>query len=78
MKIWNTKFALTRGILEHEAKDCGDGMVMLIDSQGPCVYLHGEGKNWHRTREGAVERAEDMKTNQLAFLQKQIKKIGQN
>lgn len=27
MKVWITKYALTKGIFEKEVEDCGDGMV---------------------------------------------------
>jgi hypothetical protein len=37
------------------------------------VYaLYGEGKEWHRTREGAVERAEQIRSSKIRSLMKQI------
>lgn len=67
MKIWCTKWALTKGILEFEVKECGGefpGMVEVIPTQEQKAngwtfhsYLHGEGKDWHRTEAAAVEKA---------------------
>lgn len=46
MKIWNSKYALTEGLIEQEGEEVGDSMVKV----GSLQYLHGEGKEWHRPR----------------------------
>ena len=77
MKIWSTKYALTKGILEHDAQECSDGMVRILaeHSLHPVAYLHGEGKDWHRTFESAQQRAEDMRVAKVASLRKSIKQL---
>lgn len=67
---WITKYALTTGIqkctvraLEHE------GMVEEVGARYT-TYYHG--KDWHRTREGAVARAKDMRAKKIASLRKKI------
>lgn len=57
MKVWVTRYALTKGIYEADVKDFGDGIVM---EPGAYTYLHGEGRDWHRTKDEAVARAEKM------------------
>lgn len=77
MKVFVTKYALTQGIKEVEVEDCGNGMVrtpgFLSNGGGRC--FHGEGREWHRTKEAAVERAEKMRVDKIKSLQKSIKKI---
>lgn len=38
-------------------------------------YYHGEGKEWHRTRESAVAKAEEMRCKKIDSLKKQIEKL---
>lgn len=72
MKIWSTKYCLTMGILEHEVKDVGDGLVRVANT---VQYLHGEGREWHRTYESAIARAEQMRRKKILALQKQIERL---
>jgi len=74
MKAYVTKYALTMGILELEVEDADDGMIKDTRGQFPSYY-HGEGKEWHRTREAAVKRAEVMRTKKIASIKKQLAKI---
>lgn len=74
MKVWITKYALTDGIVEKECKDCGDGMVKEIENPFP-IYYHGEGKDWHRTKESAIQKAEEMRKKKIESLKKKIKKL---
>ena len=73
MKIWNTKYVFTDGILEQEAEvyKTNEGMVLV----GKYMYLHGEGKEWHRSKESAVRRAEEMRDKKIKSLEKQLKRI---
>lgn len=77
MKAWITKYALTQGILGIDAKECGsNGMIEDTDrSHGPFNYYHGEGRDWHRTEEAALARAEQMRQDKLVSLRKQITKL---
>lgn len=73
MKILETKYALTNGIIERDVEDCGGGMVKVLGTIQ--YYLHGEGRDCHRTREGAVARAEKMRKDKIARLRKQIERL---
>lgn len=77
MKIWNTKYALTTGITEHEA-EVGENenraLVRKTESSHFDMYLSG--KDWHKTKEAAIARANEMKIKKLQSLDKQIKKIS--
>lgn len=75
MKVWITKYALTQGIIEKEAELCEsyDGMIRVSGKFS--YYLHGEGKEWHRTKESAIARAEEMRQKKIESLKKQIQKL---
>jgi hypothetical protein len=76
MKIWLSKYALTQGIIEVEAEYCGEktNMIRVIDDGYKGCY-QGEGINWHRTKEDALKRAEEMKIRKINFHRKQIEKL---
>lgn len=73
MKVWVTKYALTNGIEEVEV-NVNENLASVVGARFP-TYYHGEGKEWHRTREQAVKRAEDMRAARLKSLSKQVKRI---
>ena len=71
MKVWITKYALTSGITE---RDITNGMP---DENGMIRYgvfggARGEGKEWHRSYENALLRAEVMRFKKIASLKKSI------
>lgn len=74
-KVFITKYALTKGILEKEAEicNCGNGHIR--------AYVKGEfssyslGKEAFRTREQAMEGAEKMRLKKIASLKKQIEAL---
>lgn len=73
-KVWITKYALTKGLYEME--------VVKVSEDGDSVYgkawydvFHGEGKDWCRTREAAVQRAEEMRTRKINNLKKKISEL---
>ena len=78
MKIWNTKYCLTDGITEHDVEICrNDSMVTIPKTEKSyAINLHGEGKDWHRSRETAINRAKEVKIKKLQSLDKQMKKIS--
>lgn len=39
------------------------------------VYYHGDGKEWHKTKESAIAKAEEMRRKKIAILKKQIKAL---
>lgn len=73
MEVYITRYALSDGILEKEAEECDrfPGMIETDDH----AYFHGEGKDWTRTKEAAVARAEEMKAKKIKSLKKQIEKL---
>ena len=68
MKVFITKYALTKGIIEAEAEHLGDGMARVGRS-----YYHG--KDWHKTRRDAIIDARDRRTRKIASLEKQLKRV---
>jgi hypothetical protein len=83
MKIFCTRWCLTAGIEEMEAESVPqNGMVTVKRQNGwpymesHIVYLHGEGQDWHRTREQAVVRANVVRVKQIAAMNKQLAKLA--
>lgn len=74
MKVWVSKYALTKGVYEAEVRDCGTGTVNDTSKWGGFCY-YGEGQEWHRTREEALTRAEKMRVAKITALHKQISKL---
>lgn len=74
MKVWITKYALTTGIFEMTAEITEHGSAYDMHSSFP-TYYHGEGKEWHKTKESAIARAEEMRQKKIASLKKQIEKL---
>lgn len=74
MKVWISKYALTTGLFEME--------VHHMSEDGDSVYgndmlqaFHKEGKDWHKTKEEAILRAEELRKKKIESLQKQLKKL---
>lgn len=77
MKIWVTKYTLSQGILEIDAEPCHiESMISYKTSSCKIQFFHGEGKEWHRTKNAAVVRAEEMRIAKLKSLDKQMKKVA--
>lgn len=74
MKVYITKYALTLGIQEREVIDVGHGTVKDIDTFMP-QYFYVEGKGWHKTKESALKRAEEMRESRIKAIEKQIEKL---
>lgn len=69
---WITTYALTKGIQEMEGEVCHNiSSDMLACANSDCFH----GSNWHRTREAALVKAEDMRLKKIASLKKQIEKL---
>lgn len=74
MRVWITKYALTTGIFEMEVESQSeDGTGVYGKAWSDCY--HGEGKEWHRTKEAALVRAEKMRQKKIASLKKRIEKL---
>lgn len=78
MKVYITKHALTQGIEEKEAKTCEDinhpDMISILNVRYNEFY-HKEGKEWHKTKEAAIQKAEEMRIKKIKSLEKQIEKL---
>lgn len=76
MKVFATKYALSIGIEEFETdwSEKNPSMVGKKNTHG-LAYYHGEGRDWHRTRDAAVKRANAMRVKKIASLKKQIDKL---
>jgi len=80
MKVWISKYALTQGIFEKDAEDCENsrgelkGMIKYHEN-GFTVHFHGEGNEWHRTKEEAIKKAEEMRLKKIESHKKAIIKL---
>lgn len=77
MKVWITKYALTKGIIEEEAEICLDHngvpyKTNMIDTKNYGTFHYEE---WHKTKEQAIKMAEDMRKKKIESLKKQITKL---
>lgn len=72
MKVWVTKYALTKGVLEVDAKTVGHGMVGV---KGEFLTAYYSKRDWHASHEQAIARAKEMREAKLASLEKKIKKL---
>jgi len=77
MVIWSTKYCLTEGITKHDVKDTDESSVVIPRTKdAPMLMLHGLGREWHKTEEGAIKRATEIKAKKIISLNKQIKKVS--
>ena len=75
-KYWIIKYALTKGIYEVKAKTSNDNKDVLIAREGISIsWFHGEGKEWCKSQEDAISRANDMKIKKIESLKKQLKSL---
>lgn len=69
MKVFLTKHALTKGIIEEEVNQITPDTVEGWSVTG-WIYHKGEGREWHRTKESAAARAESMREAALRSLER--------
>lgn len=70
-----TKYALTEGILKVQGEISGDLLSWRRPGAHRDEYAHGDGKNWHRTEEGARKKAEEMRKRRVGALLKGAAKL---
>jgi len=73
MKVWITKYALTKGIYEVESE-----LTPVTDSPGKFYaspHKHALTRDWAPTREEAVAQAEKMRDRKLLSIAKQVAKL---
>ena len=74
--VWISRYALTQGLFEIDARVCSSpDMIEKVDISGFPTYFHG--KEWHRTKEDAIKRAESMKLAKIKNLKKQLEQLEQ-
>lgn len=74
--VYVTKYAISRGIVRCRAEYDPQYPRMVKTKTQPQYLFHGEGKDWHRTIEGAVERAEELRVAALEAANNRIKKLS--
>lgn len=74
IKVWITKYALTQGIVEKEAYiySCGK-MIEIRENNQRGEFYHDE--EWHKTKQEAIKKAEEMKEKKVFSLEKQLVKL---
>jgi len=70
-----TRYALTKGIRRADVSLSQTSPDIVTVVGGLHDHHHGEGKEWHRTLEGAIRRVEKMQEAEIASLKKQIARI---
>ena len=75
MKVWITKYALTRGIIEADVKLTSSDSVSIL-SRDLLLPTHWFYKgDWFSDKESAIQKAEEMRQKKIASLKKQIEKL---
>lgn len=77
MKVWITKYALTRGIIEAEPGIIGSYSVSIYRSNDylPTNLFDIKSGNIHFSKQSAIQKAEEMRQKKIESLKKQIKKL---
>lgn len=77
MRVWITKYALTWGIKVEEVEEYDPETIGIRPKSGTGLprFYHGEGKEWHRTKLEALQKAEEMRRGKIESLKKQITKL---
>lgn len=74
MKIWVTKYALTKGILEYEAELSPNSPTMVkVPGERLSIYFHGD--DWYRSKSDAIDRANDMRDARIKSLEKTLARL---
>ena len=80
MKVWITKYALTRGIIEIDVSDFHrtyvkpNGTMCFYDKFGNMVCSYKKLEHFG-LKELAIQKAEEMRQKKIESLKKQIKKL---
>ena len=75
-EAWITTNALSKGIVHVTGYVRPEsGSVMLTYKSHGGYIFHAYGKDWHRTKQAALERANEMRLDKIASLRKQIAKL---
>lgn len=72
---WITKYALTKGVFSVRVEDCFDISETMVKSLEGGVGIYYHGKDWHRTRKAAIERAEVMRKKRIKATKERLTKL---
>ena len=78
MHVYTTRYALTEGIEEADVTQSvlTPGLVSTnFDGGSFASCYHGEGRQWHRTKESAIACAEKMRQSKIKSLEKALAKL---
>jgi len=75
MKVWVTKYALTQGLFEMNAEIVNRGELHIYAKGKTPMGRNLFTREWTKTREEAVTKAEAMRTARLKQLKAAIKKM---
>ncbi|WP_457797593.1 hypothetical protein [Methylocystis sp. S23] len=75
MRVWITKYALSSGVFEMDADHDERWPDMVSNRSNRLQNFHGDGRDWHRTKESALVKAEEMRVAKIEALKKQIAKL---
>lgn len=78
MKVYITKYALTKGIQECEGQINGTGeryIFFVPEGLEKVTYGWQYKPDWHTSKERAIERAEQMRSLKIESLKKQLRKL---
>jgi hypothetical protein len=81
MKIYVTKYALTEGIQEMEGEEPTaefPGLLVVRGDRGQgqyTQYFHGEGREWHRTYQGASAQANKMARKEIESVKRKLERL---
>ena len=75
MKVWITKYALTKGIIEADGELTSSDSVSILsrDLSLPTHWFYKG--DWFSDKESAIQKAEEMRQKKIASLKKQIEKL---
>lgn len=84
-EAWITKYALNKkvGVFKIKGHTSFTGKYFIQESTEPYyswtwTKLYSiEGKEWHRTEQGAIERAKEMQKEKITSLQKELERVQQ-
>ena len=68
---WVTKYALTKGVIKLQGE---------VFENNPTMFVYGNwrtanDKDWYRAEQAALDYAEFMRTEKIAYVEKQIAKL---
>ena len=75
MKVWITKYALTKGIIEADGKlTSSDSVSVSLDTLSLPTHWFYKG-DWYSDKQSAIQKAEEMRRKKIDSLKKQIEKL---